>query len=65
MLVNIMQDILVHTGEELHQIILDTGAVIQGISLFCMPFFVCDQNACNTCLQIHLNNNSIFTLFTK
>lgn len=39
MLVNIMQDILVLTEEALHQIILDTGAVNQGILIFCMPFF--------------------------
>lgn len=45
MLVNIMQVISVPTGEESQQIILDTGAVIQGILLFCMhPFFLKNLN---------------------
>lgn len=39
MLVNIMQVILVLIEEASQLIILDTGAVIQGISLFSMPFF--------------------------
>jgi len=39
MLVSIILVISVHTGEEPKQIILDTGAVKQGISIFCMlPF---------------------------
>jgi len=37
MLVSIILVILVHTGEEPQQIILDTGAVKQGISIICMP----------------------------
>lgn len=39
MLVSIMLVILVHTEEALQQTILDTGAVIQGILLFCMQPF--------------------------
>lgn len=42
MLVNTIQVISVHTEEASQQIILDTGAVIQGISLFCMPPFFKD-----------------------
>jgi len=37
MLVSIILVISVLTGEESEQIILDTGAVKQGISIFCMP----------------------------
>lgn len=52
MLVNIMQVISVLTEEASPQIILDTGAVIQGISIFCMAL-----SKINWCMSSNLNND--------